>query len=854
VRLARILLGEDAVDAQGDASALPVRELMAAARAARIRASFAEELSAGASWEDSLLGALRSTEGANAGPVGRSLVERVGELPGGERARLLALLYIGGNRHRWDLAYDALCQLAPEDVAHRLPVEAIDTCLRIADEDALARARSIAACADIMSTSALVKVAGRFIAVPDLETCATLVTEARRRDRDDLTAAERRQLDLLDDWLRPVEPPPAPAGAITLGILGYHQPDQSRASRNVGDYVQTLAMLGHVLRFSDCTYTGADGLGELMTELRERVRDDLRVPGPKAAVHAVPVSRDFSELERHHDPTWMIAFGWHMHPVFRVRHGFPYHPAIRPIFVSFHVNRPDMLTDEALAYLRRYGPVGCRDWTTVDLLLSAGVDAFFTGCLTTTVDALFPRRDEVAPTQRLVGLVDVSARVADKVTGPSEVVRHANPEYRGANVVEGVHAAIGQLEDYQRRFTRLVTSRLHAYLPATALGVPVQFRPKKRADVRFEGLLGLRSAGKRLAAMQDGLRDLLAAPLEMVLGGASEEAVYARWREVTEPLVAEARERLMEAASLPDGPMPGLADGIATVRATARQYGPHDQVDDAAVTDVALGLDQNLLDQLPVTIEAIVSNASGPLRLWITSRGFGRDYEQWLSDAFPSLPMTFLPCDDFPHAVPRRLIGHITVATMDRLLLPELAPGVDRIVYIDIDALALGDVCELARTDLQGYPIAARSTTANAVGAWRRAGLNLPRRRAFRLRRTMAARHRYGARGLNAGVLVLDLARMRADRFTQTYLPFAEHHGLNDQDVFLAYVGGDRVKLDPRWNAWPLMEPLKDPLVVHFLGPDKPWFRGHTAGKHYWDRYAEAFQQRVSGRARPAQG
>ena len=39
----------------------------------------------------------------------------------------------------------------------------------------------------------------------------------------------------------------------------------------------------------------------------------------------------------------------------------------------------------ALAYLRRHGPVGCRDWNTVFLLLSAGVDAFFTGCMTTTV-------------------------------------------------------------------------------------------------------------------------------------------------------------------------------------------------------------------------------------------------------------------------------------------------------------------------------------------------------------------------------------------------------------------------------------------------------------------------------------
>ena len=29
-----------------------------------------------------------------------------------------------------------------------------------------------------------------------------------------------------------------------------------------------------------------------------------------------------------------------------------------------------LLTDEAIDYLRRFAPIGCRDWTTVDILLS----------------------------------------------------------------------------------------------------------------------------------------------------------------------------------------------------------------------------------------------------------------------------------------------------------------------------------------------------------------------------------------------------------------------------------------------------------------------------------------------------
>ena len=79
-----------------------------------------------------------------------------------------------------------------------------------------------------------------------------------------------------------------------------------------------------------------------------------------------------------------------MHALFTTRLGFPLHRNLRPIFISFHCNKRDLLTPEAIEYLKRYGPVGCRDWTTVDLLLSCGVPAFFSGCLTTTIDTVFP--------------------------------------------------------------------------------------------------------------------------------------------------------------------------------------------------------------------------------------------------------------------------------------------------------------------------------------------------------------------------------------------------------------------------------------------------------------------------------
>ena len=104
----------------------------------------------------------------------------------------------------------------------------------------------------------------------------------------------------------------------------------------------------------------------------------------------ITAHRDASIYEPIPEDTWILCFGWFMHSLFRMRHGFPLHRNLRPIFVSFHCNKRELLTPEAIDYLKRYGPVGCRDWTTVDLLLSIGVPAFFSGCLTTTIDTVFP--------------------------------------------------------------------------------------------------------------------------------------------------------------------------------------------------------------------------------------------------------------------------------------------------------------------------------------------------------------------------------------------------------------------------------------------------------------------------------
>lgn len=847
-RVVRRVVGEEEAGRYKRFRPEQTTEVAQRARRQRALAVFTEEIARGTSVPVAHAVGCRALVEEKLRHEARALTLGLESLPDGDKIRRAGLGQVVLGMGHYALAWDQFAELDVDTLAERVPVEAASAALFVGTPEAVAVARSIGERTTAYDVTASVNLAGRFLATGHLDLARALVEEVENRDLDSATRRDRGLLANLRRWTHPVPVQQPAPGAISVGVIDYHQPDYDRASRNVGDYVQTLAMLGNLARFQRTRFTGADGLGDLATSLQARVKPQLRRDSGDAEVHLTPVSRDFSEGDDLPESTWMVAFGWHMHSMFRLRFGLPYHPHVNPIFVSFHVNRVNTLTPQALDYLRAHGPIGCRDWTTVDLLLSAGVDAFFSGCLTTTVDAVFPDLADVEREQPgVVAVIDLPRSVADKARRKVVTVSHGDAEYREADLVQGTHAADHLLTTYQRRFRRILTSRLHSYLPATSLGVDVSFQPHIPGDVRFDGLMGMKPGLPAFEGMRDGIRDLLARTFELILDGADRETVYARWRELTADRVAEARKRFHAATPAPELrlDLPAVVDQI---RASQRRYGPHDEMPAHPldrVTDVALSLDANFATLLPVTVQSLVDNASGPVRLWITARGLGEDYEAWFGRSFPDVPVTFLNFDGVEYGEIGRMIRHISIATMDCLLLPEVLADLDRITYVDIDTVTTGDVCELARVDLEGKPLAARTSVHSGAHQWRLAGDNLSRELASDLRRTMAARHPFDFMTFNAGVLVLDLARMRSDHFVAEQLPLAERYGLNDQDLLNAYVGANRVELDARWNAWPVQESVGEPGIVHYAGAGKPWGDMLVPYGELWTQYASRVWDRI---------
>ncbi|HUQ67150.1 MAG TPA: polysaccharide pyruvyl transferase family protein, partial [Flavitalea sp.] len=197
----------------------------------------------------------------------------------------------------------------------------------------------------------------------------------------------------------------------------------------------------------------------------------------------------------------LIMNGWFMH-----RSGnWPPSNHIIPLLTSFHLNsqvRDRLLSTESIKWFSRHGPVGCRDIYTFDLLSNAGVDAYISGCLTSTfqnnfnyrtndiyfADVLFrvPGWSTSARTPREFLKAIFSGDVIKmnqrnrllRELFDKDTLRHAKwiSHYHPARHSEKERFSVA--EDFLKKYATaklVVTSRLHCALPCLAFGTPVIF-------------------------------------------------------------------------------------------------------------------------------------------------------------------------------------------------------------------------------------------------------------------------------------------------------------------------------------------------------------------------------------------
>lgn len=240
----------------------------------------------------------------------------------------------------------------------------------------------------------------------------------------------------------------------------------------------------------------------------------------------------------------VIMNGWYMHHP----ENWPPSTNIIPLFVSFHINKTTnerMFTEKGIKYLKKFEPIGCRDYNTVYLLNKYNIKAYFSGCMTLTLGETYTSNnkenkyyfvdpiisvkgsritalknlvyyfiykkeiDTLSPHFSINGKSGIRKKVwivpfyreyskyfSKEIIMNAEYIHHESEEYR--NKFKTDEELLNEAERLVKKYARaklVVTSRIHCALPCLGLGTPVIFiensNQNEFSSCRMKGLSDL---------------------------------------------------------------------------------------------------------------------------------------------------------------------------------------------------------------------------------------------------------------------------------------------------------------------------------------------------------------------------
>ncbi|MDD4376364.1 MAG: polysaccharide pyruvyl transferase family protein [Clostridia bacterium] len=214
----------------------------------------------------------------------------------------------------------------------------------------------------------------------------------------------------------------------------------------------------------------------------ENIGDDIQSYVAKRFLPQVDYYIEREELDEflpeQKEEVAVIMNGWFLHK----KYNFPPSEYIVPLLTSMHfatgnkwtLDKTEYLRKFTADYLNKYGPVGARDHTTKAKFEKVGIDCYFSGCMTLTINkfdnikkgdyicAVDLNEDSIKRLKELYG--DKEIRYITHRLDPNEN-KKLSYEQRLNNVEE-------LLKVYQGA-EFVVTTRLHCALPCVSLGTPV---------------------------------------------------------------------------------------------------------------------------------------------------------------------------------------------------------------------------------------------------------------------------------------------------------------------------------------------------------------------------------------------
>jgi len=240
---------------------------------------------------------------------------------------------------------------------------------------------------------------------------------------------------------------------------------------------------------------------------------------------------------------------------------------------------------------------------------------------------------------------------------------------------------------------------------------------------------------------------------------------------------------------------------------------------------VFLACDDNYAPFLCTTMYSMLMHTKSNIDFYVMDGGISKKSKKLIMQSLKKfkhkniryIDMSKFGLNRFPN------LKHYSLNTFSRYFIPEIAPNLSKVIYIDVDAIIKGDIAELYSEDLGKYAVGAVLEDFY-VGNY------------TTLKEKIWPQYAGGDQYFNAGVMLLDIQKFIKNKCQEKLIGLTiqlfDKLSCPDQDVFNILFDGKFKILDYRYNFMPdHSEMLKKkhpergevkPLIIHYTGK-KPW-------------------------------
>lgn len=247
-------------------------------------------------------------------------------------------------------------------------------------------------------------------------------------------------------------------------------------------------------------------------------------------------------------------------------------------------------------------------------------------------------------------------------------------------------------------------------------------------------------------------------------------------------------------------------------------------------------INESYYKQLAVTITSILENdRSSSFHFFVLNSGLSYEVKAYLEKLklrYKNFDIEYPTVSDSLFNALKLNIDYISKETYFRYVIADLFPGMNKALYLDADIAVVGSLVSFYHTDIQDYYCA-------AVKDFYIESLKYKSKIGFQDDDLY----------VNAGVLLLNLEKMRQDNISEKFFSntekFAASIKYQDQDIINLTLKGKIKEIDSIYNfavhnIRKDVKKRKSAIILHYTGAQKPWDEEcKNKLKYIWEKYSK---------------